>query len=219
MRSAEAPPAAEPSRPQKLTRHGAVPPAEADDRITRPARPSMGEPSLSSWRKTASPSSKPPALSRRPLAGGPAQDGARRSDVLGELTSAVEQLPVDPAQWNAREVSGAGPGSKRGLVNGDRRPIPRGRARSRKPAYFFFLAAFFFVAFFFPAFFFAISNHLLECFVPCDEIAFPRRDTGGGRVKGGRGGTVARRPSVARGLMDAPAPTVPSAPTSSRDAS
>ena len=96
-----------------------------------------------------------------------------------------------PAQWNAREFSGPGPRSKRGLVNGDRRPIPRGRARSRKPAYFFFLAAFFFVAFFFAAFFFAISNHLLECFVPCDEIAFARRDTGGGRMVGGRGGTVA----------------------------
>jgi hypothetical protein len=51
------------------------------------------------------------------------------------------------------------------LANDSRRPIPRGRARSKQPAYFFFFAAFFFVAFFFAAFFFAIENHLLGSIV------------------------------------------------------
>jgi len=56
------------------------------------------------------------------------------------------------------------------------------------------------VAFFFAALFFAIAESPPRVFRLCGEIAFARRDTGGGRVLGGRGGTVARRPSVARGL-------------------
>ena len=95
--------------------------------------------------------------------------------MLGELTPAVEERSlVRPA---APDLEAVGDWS---TVIADQSPedVPG----PEKPAYFFFLAAFFLVAFFFAARFFAIPNHLLECFVPCDEIAFAHRDTGGGRA-------------------------------------
>ena len=96
-----------------------------------------------------------------------------RPAVAREHHARVGPMRLNPArgqEWCgvrgiARGVRGVGPGSSRGLANGSRRPIPRGRARSRNPAYFFFFAAFFLVAFFFAAFFFAIPNHLLRGFV------------------------------------------------------
>jgi hypothetical protein len=72
---------------------------------------------------------------------------------------------LESVQQTVRRSWHERPPSSWGLANDGRRPIPRGRARSRQPAYFFFFAAFFFVAFFFAAFFFAITNHLLESFV------------------------------------------------------
>ena len=90
----------------------------------------------------------------------------------------------------------AGPVSSRGLANVFRRPIPRGRARSRNPAYFFFFAAFFLVAFFFAAFFFAILESPPRVFRMHSKFA--RRDAGGGRTLCGRDGASAQRPSVAQ---------------------
>src|SRR5262245_13315419 len=94
----------------------------------------MGEPSLCDWRKTASPSTKPPAQSRAhptrasgtaPL--GCPEDSCWRLAVGDWPTSLADQSPEDVP----------GPDDLR---------------------YFFFFAAFFFVAFFFAALFFAIPR-------------------------------------------------------------
>src|SRR5690242_17336452 len=95
----------------------------------------MSESVAANWRKTASPSAKPPALvhafeSTRVT--GPLERSARdlsRHLAVGDWPAGADQPPEDV-------------------------PGP--------DAYFFFFAAFFFVAFFFAAFFLAaIPNHLL----------------------------------------------------------
>src|SRR5262245_43481733 len=95
------------------------------------------------------------------------------------------------AKLGCGAILAAGPGSSRGLANEIRRPIPRGRARSRKPAYFFFFAAFFLVAFFFAIL--ESPPRVLRM-----DSGFARRDTGGGRTFCGRDGASAQRPSVAQ---------------------
>src|SRR5262245_26335334 len=113
------------------------------------------------------------------------------------------------AKLGCGAILAAGPGSSRGLANAIRRPIPRGRARSRRPIYFFFFAAFFLVAFFFAAFFFAIPQSPPRERHRRGKITFTRRNTGGGRHSRGRGGAFVRRPSAARGLACGPAALVP----------
>ena len=99
--------------------------------------------------------------------------------------------------------------NSRGLANDERRPIPRGRARSRQRAYFFFLAAFFFVAFFLAAFFFAIPNHLLESFVCAAISGSLAASLSAAAGFAARTASLAHRPSDARGLTVASAAAVP----------
>ena len=131
----------------------------------------MGEPSLKGWRKTASPSLKPPAQLPRGGARTGQSWGAARTRPQGLI--AVGDWPTVSADQSPEDVPGP-----------------------EKPAYFFFFAAFFLVAFFFAAFFFAILESPPQVFRMHSEFA--RRNAGGGRTLRGRGGASAQRPSVAQ---------------------